>query len=518
MQFSLKLKALLFALATILSSELILGIQSEQSDTSKIIGRSCILLLTIYTVFTFIFTSRYVTKKALKDYLTAFSLIFLFIVIFWLAQILLPTFATFSFLRKVNVFSVLYASVPFAIPCLLIHATHGFYYSSFIALITMFITTVYSPNEPMLGISVFISSLVGCITMRRVRSRSAFARASIWLGAVSFAFGVVRIILSNNATLTDIIVLAISALIGTLFTFLLSTGFIPILESVGGYVTDMRLIEIATFDHPILKELSIQAPGTWNHSIAMGMMAEIAADAIGANPVVARVGSYFHDIGKIKKPLYFIENQMGAENKHDKLPASMSALIIKSHVKDGKELGLKHKLPEVLIDMIEQHHGTSKIDFFYQKAIKEAEALAKSEGKPEVEIDITNYMYGGPKPQTKEAGIIMLADGIESASRVLAEPTPDRIQGMVQKKINAIFASGQLDECELTLKDLHKIAKSFTKVLSGILHHRVSYGEPVEKVGSTSGSEANAGAVVKSEVEKLDSTTNKSDTLKRLGN
>ena len=251
----------------------------------------------------------------------------------------------------------------------------------------------------------------------------------------------------------------------------------PIIEYLFGYVTDIRLLEMATLDHPLLKALSVNTPGTWNHSMVIGMMVEAAADAINANPVLARVGAYFHDLGKTKKPLYFVENQEGGENRHDKLSTSMSALIIRSHVKDGIELARKHKLPEAIVDMIPQHHGTSLIEYFYEKACKEA-----AESEDEGEVDKSLYSYPGPKPQTREAALLMLADGIEAAARTIPEPTADRIQGMVQKMINKVFSSGELNECELTLKDLHAIAKCFTRVLNGIYHQRIAYAEPAEKV------------------------------------
>ncbi|MEY4699855.1 MAG: hypothetical protein RL326_42, partial [Pseudomonadota bacterium] len=249
--------------------------------------------------------------------------------------------------------------------------------------------------------------------------------------------------------------------------------------------------------HPLLKELSIQAPGTWNHSMVIGMMVESAADAIGANPVVCRVGAYFHDIGKTKKPVYFVENQNPGENRHDKLSPSMSALIIRSHVKDGIELARRHKLPKVIEDMIPQHHGTSVIDYFYDKARKEAEESGRS---PE-EVDRSLYQYPGPKPQTREAGLLMLADGIEAAARTLSEPSQDRIQGLVQKMLNKVFASGELNECDLTLQDLHCIAKCFTRVLTGIYHQRIAYAEPAEKVVTTA--EVSAAREVRENLKRL---------------
>jgi len=223
---------------------------------------------------------------------------------------------------------------------------------------------------------------------------------------------------------------------------------------------------------PILRELMIQAPGTYHHSIIVGNLVENAAEAIGANPLLARVAAYYHDIGKIKKPLYFAENMKLPENRHDKLAPSMSALILISHVKDGVEMAREHRLGQNIIDIIHQHHGTALIKFFYDKA---------QQRDKDSQVNEQDYRYPGPKPQTREAALIMLADSVEAAGRTLSEPTPARIQGMVQKIINKIFIDGQLDECELTLKDLHEIAKSFNRILSGIFHNRIDYPEPAYK-------------------------------------
>ena len=234
-------------------------------------------------------------------------------------------------------------------------------------------------------------------------------------------------------------------------------------------------MELDNINAPILRQLMTAAPGTYHHSILVGNLAESAAEAINVNPLLVRVAAYYHDIGKIKKPLYFIENSGGQRNKHDKLAPSMSALILTSHVKDGVELAREHKLGAELIDIIQQHHGTTLIKFFYDRA--------KNQADPGVQqIDERDYRYHGPKPQTREAALIMLADAIEAASRTLTDPTPARIQGMVQKLINNIFIDGQLNESDLTLKDLNLIAKSFNRVLSGSFHHRIDYPEPVHIV------------------------------------
>jgi hypothetical protein len=264
------------------------------------------------------------------------------------------------------------------------------------------------------------------------------------------------------------------ALAGGVVNAAVTMGVIPVIEAFFQYTTDIKLLEFTNLHAPLLRELMIKAPGTYHHSVVVGSMAESAAEAIHANPLLARVASYYHDIGKLGKPQYFIENAVTAENRHDRLSPSMSALILTSHVKEGVELAREHHLGRPIIDIIRQSHGTALITFFYQKA--------KSMADPEVQqINERDFRYPGPKPQTREAGLVMLADCVEAASRTLADPTPARIQGMVQKIINNIFIDGQLDECELTLKNLHEIARSFNRILCGIHHQRIDYPEPAFK-------------------------------------
>ncbi|MBW1801530.1 MAG: HDIG domain-containing protein, partial [Deltaproteobacteria bacterium] len=271
---------------------------------------------------------------------------------------------------------------------------------------------------------------------------------------------------------------ASSGFVGGLLAGVIATGILPLIEMSFGSTTDIKLLELANLDQPLLRDLMVQAPGTYHHSVITSNMVEATAKAVNANPLLARVSAYYHDIGKMKKPLYFIENQMGGENKHEKLAPSMSSLILISHVKDGVELARENKIGREIIDIIQQHHGTSLISFFYQKA---KDRMVVKGGKA-TDIKEEDFRYPGPKPQTKEAGLVMLADMVEAAARSLVDPAPARIQGLVQKIINKVFSDGQLDECELTLKDLHEIAKSFNKTLSGIFHQRVEYPEMVTRI------------------------------------
>ena len=256
--------------------------------------------------------------------------------------------------------------------------------------------------------------------------------------------------------------------LGGFASAIVATGLIPVIEILFEYTSDIKLLELANLDQPLMRKLMIEAPGTYHHSVIVGTMVEAAAAEIGANPLLAKVCGYYHDIGKIRKPAYFIENQSDGRNRHDKLAPSMSALILIAHIKDGIDLARGNKLGGAITDTIRQHHGTSLIHYFYDKA-------KQLRGEDAVNID--DYRYPGPKPQTREAGLVMLADVVEAASRVLDNPTPSRLQGLVQNLINRIFSDGQLDNCELTLRDLHNIAKSFNTILNGIHHHRIEYPE-----------------------------------------
>ena len=392
-------------------------------------------------------------------------------------------FITFIFIAKFSAslsgslnpqspFSFSAPSISFGIPlasgtmvvCLFI----GLRFAIPFAMIMAISTALVFQNKFDIFIYYFISSSMAAYWLQSCRERKVFIKAGLKLGFLN-----VILATAIDVYLTDFIGLKLFwdwgfAFIGGIVAGILTAGIAPLVEIAFAYTTDITLLELANLDRPILRRLMIEAPGTYHHSVIVGSMVEAAASEIGANSLLAKVCGYYHDIGKIRKPLYFIENQTGGKNKHDKLAPSMSSLILISHIKDGVEIAKEHKLGQIIIDTIRQHHGTSLIRYFFEKAKQQ---------KGEAAVNIDNFRYPGQKPQTREAGLVMLADVIEAASRTLDNPTPSRIQGLVQNLTNQIFTDGQLEECELTLKDLNNIAKSFNTILNGIHHHRIEYSE-----------------------------------------
>jgi putative nucleotidyltransferase with HDIG domain len=320
------------------------------------------------------------------------------------------------------------------------------------------------------------AGLAGVWGVRFYRQRWALIQTGLAIAGVNLLMVTAIKFLEYPFTAKDLLLGQAFAVGGGVLTGMLALGLTPVVESLFRYTSNIRLMELLNLDQPLLKELMLVAPGTYHHSLVVGQMVEAAATAIGANPLLAKAAAYYHDIGKLKKPLYFVENQYGGENKHEKLAPSMSSLILISHVKDGVELARRQRLGEDLCDIIQQHHGTCLISYFYNKA--------KNQAPDPNKVNILDFRYPGPRPQTKEAALVLISDQLEAASKTLTDPTPARIQGMVQKIVNNIFTDGQLDECELTLKELHLIAKHCTKILSGIFHQRISYPLPVEKVRS----------------------------------
>jgi putative nucleotidyltransferase with HDIG domain len=246
---------------------------------------------------------------------------------------------------------------------------------------------------------------------------------------------------------------------------LLAIGFLWVFELFTGITTDQTLLEWADPTRPLLKRLSLEAPGTYAHSINVANLAEAAANAIGANGLLCRVGVYYHDVGKMLKPHYFVENQPDGRNPHDKLKPETSATIVREHVTEGVRLARDAKVPEVVVDFILEHHGTQRIGFFYEKALEEAEG----------ELDETHYCYPGPRPRTRETAIVMLADSCESATRAMRDPTPERLRDLIRTVVRGKIDAGQLDDAPLTLQEVAEVEEQFVKIISGVMHRRIEY-------------------------------------------
>jgi len=352
----------------------------------------------------------------------------------------------------------------------------GFDIALFFAIILSLLTSLAFSGSFEVFIFFLLSSMTAAFWVKENQERKNFIIAGFKLAAFNAALAVSLGFYS--LTQPDVIILTKEmalAFCGGLFAATFTIGFAPLIEIVFDYTSDSKLLEFSNLDQPLIKRLMLEAPGTYNHSVVVATLSEAAASAIGASGLKAKVMSYYHDIGKLDQKLYFIENQTDGKNRHDKLAPSMSALVLIRHVKKGVEFAKQNRLGNEIIEGITQHHGTSLIKYFYQKSLKSGNTSVLEE----------NFRYPGPKPQTRETGIVMLADVVEAAVRALERPTPSRIQGRVKELINDIFADGQLEECELTLKDLHQIAKSFNNILTSIYHSRIEY--PAQSSGEKQG-------------------------------
>jgi len=422
-------------------------------------------LLLLYIVFYF---AQHNISKFHPDSRDLLFLATVFIALFALIKISIFIAAAMgNSFAYIDSSAYLYA-IPFAVGAMLVRIVLNSEIAFLFAVCSAVLVGVLFGNSLLMALYVLIGSLVGAHGVRHCQQRTALYRAGLWVGLTNVAMLIgTQLLNGRNFELQSLWNLGFG-LFGGLASAIIVNGVVPLVESFFKYTTDIKLLELANMNAPILRQLMIEAPGTYHHSILVGNLAEAAAESINANPLLTRVAAYYHDIGKIKKPLYFVENQKGVENKHDKLSPSMSSLILISHVKEGVELAKTYHLGKEIIDIIQQHHGTSLIRYFYNKAKENAEP---ENGGTNIEM----FRYPGPKPQTREAGLIMLADAVEATARTLDAPTPARINAIIQETINRIFLDGQLDECELTLKNLHQIADRFGIALMAIFHHRIDY-------------------------------------------
>lgn len=322
-----------------------------------------------------------------------------------------------------------------------------------------------------LGLLVTVTAVY---TTREVKRRSTLFRAGMWVGAIKIFFALVMAVLNQPSWWVLLPQLG-TALATGLISALLAMLLIPLFEHLFNVTTDITLLELSDLSHPLLQSLAINAPGTYHHSLMMASLAQNAAEAIGANGLALRVCAYFHDIGKLVKPGFFSENIQFTENPHDDLAPSMSTLVIISHIKEGVTLAKKHKLPQVVIDGIEQHQGTSLVSVFYHRAKTQQQKDQAADNAGSGKINDEDFRYEGPRPQNREMAILMLADSCEAASRSLDKPTPVRISNLIGDIFDSRLRDGQLDECNLTLAELRSIKESFIFSLTNMLHGRVAY-------------------------------------------
>jgi putative nucleotidyltransferase with HDIG domain len=310
----------------------------------------------------------------------------------------------------------------------------------------------------------FAGGMVGVFATRQIHRRSDFGAAGTRVGVANVLTVLGAGMVDGVADVQEIATNAAYALGNGFLSAVVTIGVLPFLEALFGLLTPIKLLELANPAHPLLRRLQLEAPGTYHHSIMVGNLAEAAAEAIGADALLVRVGTYYHDIGKLRRPAFFVENQMGIENPHERMTPSLSALTVSAHVRDGVELAREYGLPQAVADFIPQHHGTAMLTYFYHQALERGDSL-----------DEGAFRYDGPKPQTPETAIVMLADAAEAAVRSLTQPTPDRIDEVVRRLIRERLEDGQLDECALTFRDLDRIALAFVRILAGMLHPRLEY-------------------------------------------
>ncbi len=415
-----------------------------------------VLVLGLYTFYIYNFR-----KKIFRDNrkLVLIGLLILIETLFAYLSVTLRVAAPIQFLILVPAASMLLAIV--------FDSRVAFYGTVTIALLVGGIRG----NDYGFMLTSLIAGAMATYTVRDISNRTQIFRSLIFI-FLGYAIPIVAMAFEAYDTFSSILISLAFALVNAVCSPMLSYGLLIFFERAFNVTTDLSLLELADLNHPLLHRLSEEAPGTYHHSMTIGSLAEAAAEAIHANPILARVGGYYHDIGKMVKPEYFVENQVGSQNRHNRLKPRMSALIIQSHIKEGVELGKEFGLPQRLLDFIPQHHGTTRMSYFYDKALKQAARRGLNET-----INEADFRYPGPKPQTKEAAIIMLADSIEATTRAIAELTPQRLRQVIENLIQQRFVEGQLDECELTLRDLTEIQEAFYTILLGIHHQRITYPE-----------------------------------------
>lgn len=450
-------------------------IESLQSDQRKhVMALALALLLSVFVLVQYSYIQRFTLNKVAIQFKDLFVMMIIAIGVIFMTKFYMFV-ADAAFISKFGnaiMHTVFLYAAPVASGSMLV----GLLMASgeVVWLYTVFIAVSLGLMEDF-NFSFTLVSLVGGVAAARgvynCKKRNDVYRAGIRVGIIN-AIMVTFLFLINAVemeTMSSEIWWSVpAAFFGGIFSTLVTLMVIPLLESVFNYTTDVKLLELSNLNHPLLREMLLKAPGTYHHSMMVGNMVEAAAEEIGANSLLGKVMSYYHDIGKVAHSNYFIENQRPGHNPHDHISPFMSRTLLIAHVKDGVELGLKYKLGKPIIDGIIQHHGTTVISYFYNKALD-----LKTDEDPDFSED--EFRYPGPKPQFRESALCMLADSIEAAARSLDEPTPSRLQNIVKNVIQRKFADGQLDECHLTLKEIAKVEMVFSRIILGIYHQRIDY-------------------------------------------
>lgn len=431
---------------------IVITISSRYTSAGRIFG---VVLFTIGTFWAF-FVYIYKYQKNVYESIRLISLLGLIITaLVFLAKLIIPFLSEYL--------------IPVAAVGMLVAILFNYRLAIATVLISTILTGLIEYSHPGYIMVALLSGLIGVFTVSRVSQRSDLTRSGIWLG-LSLSFLCFSMSLIEG--LSPLMVLRNSGwgFLSGISSAVIAIGVLPFLESFFNATTSFRLLELSSSNQPILKDLMISAPGTYNHSLIVANLVETAAGAINANSLLARVGAYYHDIGKIKRPFFFIENQKDF-NEHDKINPNLSCLIITAHVKEGIEIARENKLPQEIIDIIQEHHGTTLVSYFYHRA---KEKIVKQR------ITEDEFRYSGVKPRTKEAALVMLADSVEAAARTVVKPSLNKLEQLTKKIVRGRLEDGQLDESELTLADLDKIIKSFVQVLFSVYHQRIEY--PKEKI------------------------------------
>jgi putative nucleotidyltransferase with HDIG domain len=453
-------------LVFVLLSVAVLGYESiEQASYGRLAAMTIVVvLISLAGAF---HISQY-QKRLLKNRARAVGLVVLFILLLAAAKISVAlteqTFwATATAVAAALILTIAY-SQRFAMAMILFYCVLAYFAAGRLASVNVLLTMI-------------AAAVPYCFFVKEIRTRMKLLEVSLVAAVTVFLMAAALEFLSSPRWSTGGLDVAGPNAAITLVVGVLMQGLLPVLEKVFWIATSMTLLDYSDANQPLLKRLAMEAPGTYSHSLLIGSVAEAAAEAIGRNGLLCRVGSYYHDIGKINKPGYFVENQLGSTNWHKELSPAMSQLIIVGHVKDGMALAKEYGLPAVLRQFIETHHGTTLVEYFYNEAIKQHEQKDTHDTPPPSQGE---FRYPGPRPRTKEAAIVMLADAVEGAVRSLSDPTPTKIEAVVHNMAMKRLQDGQFDECDLSLRELSRIEAGMSKSLTAHYHGRIAYPKPPE--------------------------------------